>query len=57
MSQCVCYEFNPQNKPIESFSLQALPNTSALCITDLYSWDCNGAPALDINALLQDPLV
>jgi hypothetical protein len=52
----ICYEFNSQNKPIESYSLQALPTTSSLCITDLYSCECKGAPALDINALLQDPL-
>jgi hypothetical protein len=51
MSQCICYEFISQNKPIESCSLQALPTTSSLCITDLYSWECKGAPALDINAL------
>jgi hypothetical protein len=56
MSQCICCEFNSQNKPIESYSLQALPTTSALCITDLYSWECKGEPALDINALPQDPL-
>jgi hypothetical protein len=56
MSQCIYYEFNSQNKPIESCSLQALPTTSALCVTDLYSWESKGAPALDINALPQDPL-
>jgi hypothetical protein len=56
MSQCICYEFISQNKPIESCSLQALPTTSSLCITDLYSWECKGVTTLDINALPQDPL-